>query len=76
MVRAWSRVTGEYSHVFEDRAFIRPHLDPGAVDKRLFIVETEFAYVFHMIERVGNVLYRVLRDARDGKRLGYNQYRV
>jgi hypothetical protein len=44
-------------------------LDPGVSDKRLLIIETELARTLKAIERDGNTLSAVLRDAWDGKRL-------
>ena len=44
-------------------------LDPGATDKRLLIVETEFSQPLKMFRREGNILSDVLRNAWDGKRI-------
>jgi hypothetical protein len=44
--------------------------DPGEVDKRLLVVEPEFARVLKMASREGNVLSTTLRDAWDGRDLG------
>src|SRR5262249_52247312 len=41
--------------------------DPGIADKRLLIVEPEFANVLQVIERQGNTLSATLRLAWDGK---------
>lgn len=43
--------------------------DPGETDKRLFVIEEEFAGVLQMGRREGNTLSSVLRQAWDGKRL-------
>ncbi len=40
--------------------------DPGVIDKRLMILESEFAGALKAMERDGNILSRVLRDAWDG----------
>jgi hypothetical protein len=39
--------------------------EPGVTDKRLMIIEPEFAGVLHVMERPGNTLSRVLRDGWD-----------
>jgi len=39
--------------------------DAGVTDKRLMIIETEFAGALQMTQRDGNILSRVLRDAWD-----------
>jgi len=44
--------------------------DPGEPDKRLMIVEPEFASVLAMMARQGNNLSAILRQAWDGGRLG------
>lgn len=44
--------------------------DPGEADKRLLVVEPEFARVLKMASREGNVLSTTLRDAWDGRNLG------
>jgi len=44
--------------------------DPGIEDKRLLVVEAEFARVLASVERQGNTLSPILRDAWDGKPLG------
>ena len=41
----------------------------GANDKRLLAYESEFASVLHQVERKGNILSAVLRNAWDGGRL-------
>ena len=43
--------------------------DAGATDKRLLVVESEFATVLKHIERQGNTLSPVLRDGWDGRNL-------
>lgn len=43
--------------------------DPGADDKRLLIVQPEFAQVLEVCERAGNTLATKLRNAWDGKPL-------
>jgi hypothetical protein len=43
--------------------------DPGVADKRLLIVEPEFANVLKQIERQSNILSAVLRNAWDGRAL-------
>jgi hypothetical protein len=43
--------------------------DEGIFDKRLIVVESEFAAVLGRARREGNVLSPVLRDVWDGKRL-------
>lgn len=43
--------------------------DPGVTDKRLFVLETEFAGVLRQFQREGNTLSNILRDAWDGKDL-------
>ncbi len=45
-------------------------VDSGEPDKRLLVVETEFAKVLRQIERQGNVLSVVCRDAWDSEGLG------
>ena len=44
-------------------------VDPGVSDKRLFVIEEEFAGALAAMERHGNKLSSNLRDAWDGKRL-------
>src|SRR5205823_5823883 len=44
--------------------------DDGVADKRLMILESEFAGALRMMERDGNILSRVLRDAWDTGNLG------
>jgi hypothetical protein len=43
--------------------------DPGEPDKRLMLVESEFASVLKQTERLGNTLSTVVRDAWDKSRL-------
>jgi hypothetical protein len=43
--------------------------DPGVTDKRLMLIEEEFAQALKMMAREGNVLSPTLRDAWDGKDL-------
>lgn len=44
--------------------------DEGEIDKRLLVVEAEFARVLKIMGREGNVLSTTLRDAWDGRPLG------
>jgi hypothetical protein len=44
--------------------------DEGEADKRLLVVEAEFARVLKIMGREGNVLSTTLRDAWDGRPLG------
>ena len=44
-------------------------VDSGVEDKRLFLVQSEFGAVLRVMEREGNSLSGVLRDAWDGKDL-------
>jgi hypothetical protein len=44
--------------------------DPGVADKRLLVYEPEFANVLKQCERQGNTVSVLLRQARDGGRLG------
>jgi hypothetical protein len=44
-------------------------VDPGVTDKRLMVVEPEFAGVLSVAERPGNTLSPVIRRAWDGDRL-------
>lgn len=44
-------------------------VDPGVEDKRLLVVEEEFATVLKAVERQGNTLSPILREAWDGKNL-------
>jgi hypothetical protein len=39
--------------------------DPGVRDKRLFVVETEFSAALTVMQRQGNILSRIIRDAWD-----------
>jgi hypothetical protein len=45
-------------------------VDPGVTDKRLFVVEPEFAAVLAVSRREGNTLSKVIRDAWDRGDLG------
>jgi hypothetical protein len=45
------------------------NVDPGETDKRLMVVETEFSNTLKVINREGNVLSPVIRDAWDQPRL-------
>jgi hypothetical protein len=45
-------------------------IDPGVGDKRLLVIEPEFASVLSGIERSGNTLSPLLRKAWDGGKLG------
>jgi len=55
-IREKSRVTGEYQeYVF----------DPGIEDKRLLVIEAEFASTLRVIERDGNTLSPTIRQAWD-----------
>jgi hypothetical protein len=46
--------------------YVEVEVDPGVSDKRLLVVESEFANVLKMIERQGNVLSVILRQSFDG----------
>lgn len=48
-----------------DGAFKPVVMDPGVVDKRLCVQESEFASVLKMLERDGNKLSALIRDAWD-----------
>lgn len=43
--------------------------DPGVSDKRLLVIESEFASVLRMVQREGNTLSTVVRRAWDGDEL-------
>jgi hypothetical protein len=43
----------------------RGEIDPGSSDKRLFVVEEEFAQALKVMRREGNILSAVIRDAWD-----------
>jgi Protein of unknown function (DUF3987) len=47
----------------------QPAFDPGVQDKRMLIIEPEFAGPLEHAKRDGNILSVVLRDAADGKPL-------
>ena len=49
--------------------FERQIVDTGEADKRLLVIESEFASVLQQSGRDGNILSSVLRDAWDGKPL-------
>jgi hypothetical protein len=44
-------------------------VDPGVTDKRLLVVETEFASALGVMERAGNILSPMVRKAWDGDKL-------
>ena len=44
-------------------------IDPGVTDKRLMVVETEFASALSVMERAGNTLSPLIRKAWDGGKL-------
>ena len=44
-------------------------VDAGVDDKRLMVVEAEFAGALTVMHRPGNILSRVVRDAWDGRHL-------
>ena len=44
-------------------------VDPGTTDKRLFVVEPEFASALSVAERAGNILSPLIRMAWDGNKL-------
>lgn len=44
-------------------------IDPGVADKRLLVIESEFAGALSVMERPGNTLSPVLRNAWDGRTL-------
>ena len=43
------------------------HPDPGVADKRMLVVESEFASALRVLERPGNTLSPTVRNAWDGK---------
>lgn len=55
-IREKGRVTGEYQE------FV---VDPGEEDKRLFVIEEEFASILRLIGRDGNILSPIIRRAWD-----------
>ena len=57
-VQKWNAEQGKYEIV-----------DPGATDKRLMIVEPEFAGVLSVAERPGNTISPLIRRAWDGDKL-------
>lgn len=52
------------------RGMVEEVLDPGVSDKRLLIVETEFAQPFKVMQREGNTLAIALRCAWEGTSIG------
>ncbi|HEX5314978.1 MAG TPA: DUF3987 domain-containing protein [Gammaproteobacteria bacterium] len=48
-----------------DIRYVAVEADPGVTDKRLLIVESEFANVLRVLAREGNTLSRVIRDGWD-----------
>ena len=55
------------AHVSTDDEGVRRTEDRGVDDKRLLVVEGEFANVLRQQKRDGNVLSEVIRDAWDGR---------
>jgi hypothetical protein len=51
--------------IYTTKKGVRELSDPGVTDKRLLIIEPEFAGVLDMMKRDGNVLSRVIREAWD-----------
>ena len=49
--------------------YVERETDAGVTDKRLMVMESEFAGALRVMERHGNTLSRVLRDAWDGAKL-------
>ena len=54
----------------KDGLMIEEEIDCGITDKRLMIIESEFAGPLKVMQREGNTLSRVMRDAWDGSDLG------
>jgi len=52
-----------------DARTINGNSDPGVTDKRLMLIEEEFAQALKVMTREGNILSPILRDAWDGKDL-------
>jgi hypothetical protein len=52
-----------------DARTIQGKVDPGVPDKRLMLIEEEFAQALKVMTREGNILSPTLRDAWDGKDL-------
>ena len=52
-----------------DARTIQGKVDPGVTDKRLMLIEEEFAQALKVMTREGNILSPTLRDAWDGKDL-------
>jgi hypothetical protein len=48
-----------------DAPMVEEVVDPGISDKRLFVMESEFAGALRVMQREGNTLSRVLRDGWD-----------
>ncbi len=48
-----------------DACYVEVEADPGIADKRLLVVESEFANVLRVMTREGNTLSRVIRDGWD-----------
>jgi len=48
-----------------DARRVEIEIDPGVTDKRLMVVESEFAGALTVMRREGNILSRVIRDAWD-----------
>jgi hypothetical protein len=48
-----------------DRKMVEEITDPGVTDKRLMVLEPEFAGALAVMERPGNILSRIIRDACD-----------
>ena len=56
-IKAKGRYTGEYQLT---------QVDPGVSDKRLLVMESEFAKVLIVARREGNTLSQIIRQAYDG----------
>jgi hypothetical protein len=46
-------------------ARVEVEIDPGVSDKRLMVIESEFAGALRVMQREGNILSRILRDGWD-----------
>ena len=57
------------SNVFDPKTGVWVTIDPGVLDKRLLIIEEEFAGALRAVERDGNTLSVVLRLSWDGRKL-------
>ena len=55
-IKEKGRVTGKYQELV---------IDPGEEDKRLFVIEEEFASILRLIGRDGNILSPIIRRAWD-----------